>query len=236
MTSPDGTTFSVHTSASDSLLFDVATFAERVEPVDIGGASGWVVTDELEEDTATAVTWSPESSRMVIIRSTASQAAVVDAAALLLQPVSQDKWTAVFPGDEDGILHSYDENGDPTGELATGAELAIINTMDPTTGVLAGASQIGGVVVINPATGEVEQLPKRARVANLGFARDGQLLVITGFDGTVRVWDLERNTPAPDPATRLASRSEELRMRQGPRRGLPWPRRSACGRDRRWRP
>ncbi len=55
MTSPDGTTFSVHTSASDSLLFDVATFAERVEPVDIGGASGWVVTDELEEDTAQEV-------------------------------------------------------------------------------------------------------------------------------------------------------------------------------------
>ena len=98
--------------------------------------------------------------------------------------------------DEDGTVHSYDDNGEPTGELKTGAEFATINTMEPTTGVLAIASDSGGVVVIDPTTGQVEQLPDRAGVANLGFARDGQLLVITGFDGTVRVWDLERNAPA----------------------------------------
>ena len=42
----------------------------------------------------------------------------------------------------------------------------------------------------------MQQLPERNAVANLGFAHDGQLLVITGFDGTVTVWDLERNAPA----------------------------------------
>ena len=99
--------------------------------------------------------------------------------------------------DEDGTMHSYDENGEPTGRVETGAAFAQINTMDATTGVLALASGANDeVVVVDPSTGTVERLPERNAVANLGFARDGQLLVITGFDGTVTVWDLERNAPA----------------------------------------
>ncbi len=95
MSSPDGATFTVHTSASATPLFDAATFAERIEPVDINGASGWVVTDELEAGTETTVTWSPKSDRTVAVRSAASRAAVVDAARVL-QPVSQDEWTAAL--------------------------------------------------------------------------------------------------------------------------------------------
>jgi DNA-binding SARP family transcriptional activator/WD40 repeat protein len=98
--------------------------------------------------------------------------------------------------DENGRLHTYDENGDLTGELETGAQNALINTMDPSTGVLAVAAHPGGVVVIDPISGEMAQLPGNDWVSNLGFARDGQLLVITGTDGTVRVWDLERNASA----------------------------------------
>ncbi len=99
--------------------------------------------------------------------------------------------------DEDGTMHSYDRNGEPTGRVDTGAPVPFINTMDPTTGVVALASAINDtIVVVDPSTGSVQQLPERNAVANLGFARDGQLLVITGFDGTVTVWDLERNAPA----------------------------------------
>jgi hypothetical protein len=96
MISPDGATFSVHTSPSAAPLFDAATFAERIEPVDVNGAAGWVVTDEQESGTETAVTWSPKNDRTVTVRSAASPAAVIDVARLL-QPVSQDEWAAAFP-------------------------------------------------------------------------------------------------------------------------------------------
>jgi hypothetical protein len=95
MTSPGGSTFTVETAAG-SPLFDAATFAERVERVDIDGAAGWVVTDEGEEATTTVVTWSPESGRTISVRSSAPRDAVVDAARRL-QPVSADEWTSLFP-------------------------------------------------------------------------------------------------------------------------------------------
>jgi DNA-binding SARP family transcriptional activator/tRNA A-37 threonylcarbamoyl transferase component Bud32/WD40 repeat protein len=108
-----------------------------------------------------------------------------------------------------GTMHSYDANGDLVGQVETGAEWAMINTMDPTTGEVALGPNPGEVVVADPVTGEVQRLPGNDAVANLGFARDGQLLVISGFDGTVRVWDLERNEPAglvwDGPGVRLAS-------------------------------
>lgn len=91
-------------------------------------------------------------------------------------------------GDRKGTMHSYDENGEPTGRVETGAAFAGINTMDATTGAIALASGVSDeAVVVDPSTGSVERLPERNAVANLGFARDGQLLVITGFDGTVTV-------------------------------------------------
>ncbi len=98
--------------------------------------------------------------------------------------------------DQDGTLRTYDASGEQIGQLATGAQNAFINTMDPSSGALAVAADPGGVVVIDATTGAVENLPGNDSVANLGFARDGQLLVITGLDGTVRVWDLVRGEAA----------------------------------------
>lgn len=95
MTSPEGSTFSVETAAG-SPLFDAATFADRVEPVDINGTAGWVVTDQAEDATATVVTWSPETGRSISVHSSAPRDAVVDAARLL-QPASAEEWTSLFP-------------------------------------------------------------------------------------------------------------------------------------------
>jgi hypothetical protein len=95
----------------------------------------------------------------------------------------------------DGSVDIYDANGEATGQIETGARFTADATMDPSTGRLAVGTS-AGVVVIDPVTGEVEQLPGITSVANFGFARDGQLLVISGFDGTVRVWDLDRGEPA----------------------------------------
>ena len=99
--------------------------------------------------------------------------------------------------DRDGTLHTYAADGELAGEVDTGAQETFINTMDPTTGVLAvDGGAVGAVVVIDPANGDVDQLPGNDSVANLGFAQDGRLLVITGFDGTVRIWDLDRDESA----------------------------------------
>lgn len=92
MTSPEGSTFTVETAAG-SPLFDAATFAERVEPVDINGTAGWAVTDEGEDTTWTIVTWSPETGRTISVRSSSPRDAVLDAARRL-QPVSADEWTS----------------------------------------------------------------------------------------------------------------------------------------------
>ncbi len=95
MTSPDGSMFTVET-ATGSPLFDVATFAERVESVDVNGTAGWVVADEGDEFTETIVTWAPESGRTISVRSSAPRDDVLDAARRL-EPVSAGDWTSTFP-------------------------------------------------------------------------------------------------------------------------------------------
>ena len=103
----------------------------------------------------------------------------------------------------DRAVLTYDDEGALVGEVSTtggafrerGLGVGLI-TLDPNTGTLALAGGPGGVLLVDPATGEIDSLPMSDAVANLGFARDGGLLVITSFDGTVRLWDVERNASA----------------------------------------
>jgi len=99
MTSANGSTFTVQTAISAAPLFEVATYAARIDPIDIDGVTGWVVTDEFDEPAdavETTVTWSPETDRTVSVRSTAPRDEVIDAARLL-RPVTADDWGATFP-------------------------------------------------------------------------------------------------------------------------------------------
>jgi hypothetical protein len=95
----------------------------------------------------------------------------------------------------DGTLTTYDATGELVSEFDTGTREVVIITLDPETERLA-VGTFGGVVLIDTNTGETERLQGGESVTNLGFARDGSMLVITGADGTVRLWDLERNAPA----------------------------------------
>ncbi len=96
LTSPDGSTFTVETTTG-SPLFDAATFADRVEPVDVNGTTGWaIISEEGRDASGTVVTWAPESGRTISVRSSASQDEVLDAARRL-QLVSASEWTASFP-------------------------------------------------------------------------------------------------------------------------------------------
>jgi serine/threonine protein kinase/DNA-binding SARP family transcriptional activator/WD40 repeat protein len=103
--------------------------------------------------------------------------------------------------DVDGTLHTYDADGQLVGEVETGWTDVNVITLDPASGRLAiaagtGSVQSGAVLIVDPASGELEQLLGVELVGNLGFARNGELLVITHFDGTVRLWDLRRGESA----------------------------------------
>lgn len=99
MASANDSTFTVVTAISASPLFEVATYADRIDPIDIGDSTAWVVTDELDDPTdavETTVTWSPETDRTVSVRSTAPRDEAIDAARSL-QPVTADDWAKAFP-------------------------------------------------------------------------------------------------------------------------------------------
>ncbi len=94
------------------------------------------------------------------------------------------------------VVIRYDSAGEELDRSPHQARGAVFLTLDPSSGALAAASVEGEVWIIDPATGRTETLPTQEPISNIGFGRDGQLLVITGLDGTVRLWDVERSESA----------------------------------------
>jgi len=95
----------------------------------------------------------------------------------------------------DGRLLTYDASGSMISEIPTGLSNPTWAVWDEASGKLAfGAflNGFGGVVVVDPATREVNVLPDVEEVANLRFVRNGELLVVVSLDGTVRLWGVER--------------------------------------------
>ncbi len=101
-----------------------------------------------------------------------------------------------FVLEDDGALSHYNAQGELVNEVSTTALNTGIITVDPSSGTVAAATRRGIVSIIDPATGDTETLPTLEPISNLGFGRDGELLALTGLDGTVRLWDLERNRSA----------------------------------------
>ncbi|MDH3247398.1 MAG: protein kinase [Acidimicrobiia bacterium] len=90
-----------------------------------------------------------------------------------------------------GPLSTYDATGMLVSEIEVGHEMYnIVNLSEK--GVLAVAAEGRRLLLIDTTTGEIELVPTLDGVANLGFGRDGELLAVTGFDGTVRLWGVER--------------------------------------------
>lgn len=93
-------------------------------------------------------------------------------------------------------LIRYDSDGDELDRSPAPNFGIDFLTLDPSSGLLAAATVRGLVWFIDPATGRTETLPTQEPISNIGFGRDGKLLVLTGLDGTVRLWDVERNVSA----------------------------------------
>ncbi len=91
----------------------------------------------------------------------------------------------------DGTLNTYDSTGALTGEIETGVLGVGHITVDPASGKVA---LVAGpeLVIVDPRTGAVDQGPAIGSISTLGFGRGGELLVFTFRDGTVRLWDVER--------------------------------------------
>jgi WD40 repeat protein len=102
----------------------------------------------------------------------------------------------LFVLERDGSLFLYNAEGELVNEVPTTALDTGIITIEPSSGTIAAANTQGIVSIIDPATGDIKTLPAVEPISNLGFGRDGELLAITGLDGTVRLWDLERNASA----------------------------------------
>jgi hypothetical protein len=92
----------------------------------------------------------------------------------------------------DGRLSTYDAAGDRVAVVETGMEDLFAVGRDDRTGRL-GFGGAEGAVLIDPATGAVTRLDGVGPVATVGFVRDGELLVVVGASGTVRLWDPETN-------------------------------------------
>lgn len=96
--------------------------------------------------------------------------------------------------DETGELHRYSSDGTLVTTIETGISGAGVLTIDPVSGQLA----VGGnaVAIVDPTTNGVQSLPQTVLVSDLNFAKSGELIAVTGRDGTVRLWDLERGVSA----------------------------------------
>jgi WD40 repeat protein len=68
--------------------------------------------------------------------------------------------------------------------------------VDQTTDRLAMPGKGGTVLIVDVQTGQIETLPGTGSILTLGFARQGELLVIVSRDGTVRLWDIEQGASA----------------------------------------
>lgn len=105
----------------------------------------------------------------------------------------------VFTIDEDGTLQTFD----PAGQQVAEVELTMpfgfrINghaiAVDEVSGMLAIGNDTGAWIV-DPLTGDARRLAQSGDVANVGFARNGELLVVTNRDGNVRIWEVDGDNP-----------------------------------------
>jgi len=100
----------------------------------------------------------------------------------------------LFVLDDDGLLRTIDAEGNEESSFETGIVFAQAITQDETTGRLAVGSE-AGAFIIDLATEETRGFALSGDVANVAFARGGEVLVTTAFDGAVRIWDVDGDSP-----------------------------------------
>ncbi len=104
----------------------------------------------------------------------------------------------MFVFDANGRLFSLDSSGSVVAETQT--ELKDVRTLSLDHAnrrlVVVGFGDFQGVAVVEPDSGSVAEIVQGNGIASVGFVRNGELVVVVGFDGTVRLWDPETSTVA----------------------------------------
>ena len=93
--------------------------------------------------------------------------------------------------DAAGMLLIFDSAGEVTSEIATGVVDAAILTVDKDGEGLAVAASTGGLVIVDPLSGQTNELPDVNFAGGIAFANGGERLVVTTLDGTVQLWDID---------------------------------------------
>lgn len=94
-----------------------------------------------------------------------------------------------------GVLSTYDAAGTLIGELDTETQNEGLFRVDPGTGMIA-IDVFASVLMVETESGRITSIEGLGVISNLAFARDGTVLAITSADGSIRLWDLERNASA----------------------------------------
>lgn len=100
----------------------------------------------------------------------------------------------LFVFGSDGTVNVFDSTGARTDVAVAHGGDALVTAFDHSSGLLAIAAGPLGVTILDLATGNLEPVPGDDFVAGLGFARSGELLIITRVDGSVRIWDMDRRS------------------------------------------
>lgn len=101
----------------------------------------------------------------------------------------------VLTVDQFGLVQVYDQDGELVSTIETGLESGDSSPMSLATDPTANRLVIGGngVVIVDLDSGQVERVSHVNQVISLSLARGGEILVMGGLDGTVRLWDIERS-------------------------------------------
>ncbi len=166
-----------------------------VERLDIGGVP---LTGQIDGDRLASIATSTDATRVVhLVDLEAGNARVlltIDSPSVAaVHPAPAD---AIYAVDRNGVLHHYDASGALVTEIETGVVEPRVLALDGVSGRLAIGGATGTVALVDPNTGDVEELTAVGSTAGLGFVGDGQLLAIIDLNGRVRLWDVVRGTSA----------------------------------------
>jgi hypothetical protein len=98
--------------------------------------------------------------------------------------------------DPDGVVQSYGPNGDLLRQTTTGVPFVAETALDPTGSKLILTSDEGRAMIVDIATGQIDDLGVIGRILNFGFDDDAQQVAMAYVDGTMRLWDMERAEPS----------------------------------------
>jgi len=117
--------------------------------------------------------------------------------------IETEEVAGAFPTADDGLiilesngtLTTYDASGMITDEFASGPVESLLGggAFDGShlIAVVQQSSAGSEVTIIDLDDESLRALPSFGQVQNIGFVRDGQMLVIQSFDGAVSLWDVE---------------------------------------------